>query len=209
MNNENKIEVCDICGSDQIEIVRKITSLKVPFGPDATYEKVISSCKNCREEMDITNDDDRIKAIALSEKNSLVAVINFIVSQGYSLADVERALDLPTRTISRWKSGQEPSAAGLTLLRFIRLFPWLIQVAENNYDETFSRSILLHEAVSEFFKIQRYISDDSDKSSIYLDVMQNDSGCQFVAVGSSSIPATKNTGNIGNMEFKNYLLEKV
>jgi hypothetical protein len=163
VDNKNKKIICDICGADTVAIMKRPTSLPIPFGEDARFNKLISHCTNCGEEIDVSNDDDRIKAIAAAEKATLEAIIGYIVSQGYTLANIERALDLPQRTISRWKSGQEPSAAGLTLLRFIRIFPWLIQVAEKNYDVSYSKSILMHEAIYEFDSLRQCIDDDPQK----------------------------------------------
>jgi|GEM_PF-669042 transposase-like protein len=150
MNKEDAKIVCNICGSDQVDTVKNPVSISIPLGEDAVYEQVITVCKTCGEEIDITDEGNRNKAISTSEKKALEAIIQFIVDQGYSLANIERALDLPQRTISRWKSGQEPSSAGLALLRFIRVFPWLLSVAEKNYDISFSRQILMHSAISEF-----------------------------------------------------------
>lgn len=128
MTSVNHEAICDVCGSDQFETVKKPCALKVPLGPEASYNQTLSVCKNCGEATDITPENERTKAIAVAEKQSLESMINFIVGQGNSLANIERALDLPPGTISRWKSGQEPSAAGLTLLRFIRVYPWLLDV---------------------------------------------------------------------------------
>ena len=165
MNKENNKMVCEICGSENVDIVKKSIALPVPFGADAAYEKVISVCKNCGEEIDVTDERERIAAIAKAEKSSLESIIEFVVKQGFSLANIERALDLPQRTISRWKSGSEPSAAGLTLLRFIRIYPWLLEVAENNYNEFLSKTILINKAAEAFEKLKEFIAPSSKGNS--------------------------------------------
>lgn len=165
MDKENRAMVCTICGSNQVEIVKRPIDLNVPFGAGAHYEKTICSCKTCGEEIDVTDESERIKAIAVAEKNSLESIIEFIVNQGFSLANIERSLDLPQRTISRWKSGQEPSAAGLTLLRLVRLYPWLLEVASGNYNELLAKTILINNAVDEFVKLKEYLSPSAQGNS--------------------------------------------
>ncbi len=49
------------------------------------------------------------------------------------MAYVERALDLPARTVARWKSG-EHSASALALLRVVATYPWMLEVAEHRFD---------------------------------------------------------------------------
>ena len=143
MNKEDAKIVCNICGSDQVDTVKNPVSISIPLGEDAVYEQVITVCKTCGEEIDITDEGNRNKAISTSEKKALEAIIQFIVDQGYSLANIERVLNLPQGTISKWKNDHKLNPTGLALLRFIRIFPWLLSVAEKNYDISFLQQTLI------------------------------------------------------------------
>ena len=195
MDKENRVMVCTICGSDQVEIVKRPIALNVPFGAGAHYEKTICSCKTCGEEIDVTDESERIKAIAVAEKNSLESIIEFIVNQGFSLANIERSLDLPQRTISRWKSGQEPSAAGLTLLRLVRLYPWLLEVASGNYNELLAKTILINNAVDEFVKLKEYLSPSAQGNSALMMMRMQTVGenvNSFAMISGNYYPETSN-----------------
>jgi len=57
-------------------------------------------------------------------------------------AHIERALDLPSGTLRRGRQqGQDPDLRAL--LRIIEVFPWLLDVADANYDQAAASSILL------------------------------------------------------------------
>jgi hypothetical protein len=68
---------------------------------------------------------------------------------------MERALGLPARTLARWKNEQttSPSAAGVALMRIIRTFPWILEVADVQFDKTKARKVLLQAAMDEIVKI--------------------------------------------------------
>ncbi|MDI6739292.1 MAG: hypothetical protein QME74_02895, partial [Candidatus Edwardsbacteria bacterium] len=84
-------------------------------------------------------------------KESVVSIIESFPVVGYSLAGIERALELPTRTLSRWKSGDFNASAGsLALLRILKTYPWIIDVADVKYNEFDAKSILIREAINVF-----------------------------------------------------------
>lgn len=197
MGENTVLDVCDICGSKDLQIIKKPASLRIPFySKEVTYDKVIVHCADCGEEYDVTSDKERSNAIALAEKTSLEGLIEFVTKKGYSLAHIERALDLPTRTISRWKSGQEPSSAGLTLLRFLRVFPWLINIAENNYDESFSKRTLISAAFDTIEDIKKSVlsSDQANLATQKLVICNVAYSAGFGTVnylGSANYPTTE------------------
>jgi hypothetical protein len=189
MKKDNEKKLCEICGSDQVEIIEKPVSLKTAFGEEATYCQIISICKNCGEEVDITDEKEQINAVKISERKLIKSIIDFIGRQGYSLSHIERALDLPQRTILRWKSGKEPCAAGTTLLKFIRIFPWLIEVADEDFDESYSRKVLIHAAIDEFDNVRYSISsDDPNKKLSCVTVTKNDQETKVFAMAGATYP---------------------
>jgi hypothetical protein len=186
---------CDICGSSNLVTVERQMPLNVPFESSATYTQVLIVCENCGEEIDVTDEATTRTELANIEKRSIEALIDAIANLGFSYAHVERALDLPARTISRWKSGQDPSAAGLTLLRFLRTYPWLISVAEKNFDENFSRQAIFSAVADEMGKINQVFSKKSDcyAWAMVQQVKTDDISTSFVVGGYSN--ATTNSNN--------------
>ena len=80
----------------------------------------------------------RWKALAVSERQSIEPMLEHLSNEGYSMAAIERAFGLPQRTISRWKSNKELTATGLALLRVIRTYPWIIDVADSKYEGNYA-----------------------------------------------------------------------
>ena len=65
-----------------------------------------------------------MKRILLKDLDNLV----------YSSTGLERALELPFGTIKGWKTNPETfTPECVALVKFIILYPWLIEVADENY----------------------------------------------------------------------------
>lgn len=133
----NKIN-CPNCGSENIKVVLQKESRQLTLGPEFSYEIPMSVCEICGEEGDFAGDADvfREKAITDAKKNLAAHLIEDIQKlNGLKLAYVERAFELPQRTISsKWRSGV--SASGLALLRIISAMPWIVNIADNKFTES-------------------------------------------------------------------------
>ena len=59
------------------------------------------------------------------------------------------------RTIARWKNerSMSPSASAIALMRIIRTYPWVLAVADMQFDHEAARKILLQHAAKELVKI--------------------------------------------------------
>jgi hypothetical protein len=138
---------CPACGSDSIETTTRKHSLPVVYGDPAVYDEVTDKCLVCGECGDFSesNDDEVEKALDLARKHSVVSILDVMSQAGIKMAYMERALDLPARTLARWKNG-EISAASLALLRIIRTYPWVIEVADARFDQSVVRSKVVEEA---------------------------------------------------------------
>lgn len=124
---------CQVCNSSNVKIKKASVSLKIVFGPDAVYEQVTEFCNNCLSEIDITDERVRLKAIQLAEAQSVKTIIDKLQLSDYTISNVERILELPRETFSKWYNGQY-SPEALTLLRCLNKFPELIHIAENYYE---------------------------------------------------------------------------
>ena len=152
----NNINSCPVCGATNITTENKKISIKCPFGPEET--KIIGTtykCGTCESVFgDDTENDKKIENVLdICRRKSIGTMLNVLQDNGYSLAAIERALELPQRTISRWKSSTDLSSMGVALLRIISTFPWILQVAENKYKPAFAKRIYLNNAIPELLEI--------------------------------------------------------
>jgi len=112
----------------------------------------VLTCRKCGfEEYLPSNDETIARALSDLKKALMVLLLNDLNSSGLPNAYRERALGLPARTLARWKNEVSlmQSAAGHALMRLIRTFPWLLQVAEAEFDEKRARILLLKAAGKE------------------------------------------------------------
>ena len=83
------------------------------------------------------------------------------------MSAIERALSLPQRTLTKWKNGViKPSAAGLALMKYIRTFPWLIEVAENNFEYNIAQKIYISSAIQIFLNSLNFDTKDFSEAGI-------------------------------------------
>ena len=142
-------KMCPACGSTDIKTKKAIQSFYDRFAGDIETEITEDECSRCGMDGDFesVNDSETKHALELLRKNAAQNIINAFVNNGYNLASMERALELPQRTLSKWKNDTPPVAAGLTLLKFIALFPWLLTVADTKFDQVQSQAICVHNAI--------------------------------------------------------------
>lgn len=127
---------CPLCESTDIETQVINKEFFEPFGGSSEASINKHHCEKCGLSGDFlkTNDDIIQGVLDQLKERSAVSILSDFAKYGYNFSSLERALELPQRTLTKWKTTGKTSAAGLTLLRFLRLFPWLIEVAEKRFD---------------------------------------------------------------------------
>ena len=141
--------ICPACGSSHLVKSNYQEYVTENLGGQVLIEKVLYQCTDCGSEGDFFNENELSIEKALSDlKNKLVvSILDGFTDNKVSLSSIERALDLPQRTLTKWKNGaSSPTSAGVTLLKFIKLFPWLLEVAENKFDYEISQKIFMGNA---------------------------------------------------------------
>lgn len=182
---EMKDMECPVCGSYNITISYNEDIAQAAFGTVVPFKEKVIKCNACES----TFSDDNIsenpysKALEQSKKESIGLILGSLLEMGYTLASMERALELPQRTMSQWKSGRDLSAAGIALLRIIKTYPWIIEVADAKYDYTKAGDILILNALTKMHEnvkqkgcqlqdIKSYPTDTG--FSINIDFMNNE-----------------------------------
>lgn len=74
-----------------------------------------------------------MKAIKLHEIQVLNSTIQSLITKGYTKTYIEKALQLPFGTLNKWLSFQDIDPAGLVLFKILNVFPWMIDIADNDH----------------------------------------------------------------------------
>ncbi len=147
--NKN-IVICPACGSDAVTGKKVEKEISLPYGGKTKISVNEYVCSSCGMEGDFTGANDKIIS-EVYDKANLAAVNNIIdefVHHKISMAAMERALDLTPRTLTKWRNGlSHPSATGIALMKMAGTFPWLLEVAENNYEPVISKKIFVKNSV--------------------------------------------------------------
>ncbi len=141
---------CSICNSKNLRLEENDENIHAPFGSIATIKKKKYICSDCG--FSFYPDQylaEREKALEKSKKDSIPAILNNLKENGYNMSVIERSLDLPARTISRWKSKRDGNAMGLALLRIVNTYPWIIDVAQHKFDSIYSCAMLVQNTAKE------------------------------------------------------------
>jgi len=148
MNSQNSIQ-CPACGSLKVALTYESKTYSVPYASPFELRTEVATCQVCNESGDFRNANSTAIKQAIEEANqaSIGSTLEWLSTSGISMAYIERALRLPTRTLARWKSG-ECSASGIALLSLVRTFPWLLEVAKDGFSEASARRAVLGEASS-------------------------------------------------------------
>ncbi|MFW5879805.1 MAG: hypothetical protein ACOCUV_03165 [bacterium] len=146
---------CPVCGSKNYDTIIENESIDVPFSGTHEFENLKLKCQDCETVTDYTKvfTEEYDNALEKIKQDSIEVMLGNLSNFGYSLAGIERALDLPQRTISRWRNNKEISSVGLALLRIINTYPWILNVAENKFDQNSARTIYIQNAISDFLKL--------------------------------------------------------
>lgn len=139
--------ICPSCGSKDLEKVANKKSYPIVYGKPAEWDEEMHHCLTCGESGNFSDDNDSIaeNAIELAKKQSVNTMLDSLVEGGIKMAYLERAFELSPRTTSRWKAGG-CSASSIALIRIIRTFPWMVEVADAHFDPRFAAKRLLQAA---------------------------------------------------------------
>jgi transposase-like protein len=144
------IKRCPECGSKAIIEKKKNISIKEPFADEINIEINENVCSSCGSQGDFSNQNETLieETIKNLKQKSIKNILNDFTDNKMSMSSIERALEMPQRTLTKWKNNTNyPSSAGIALIRFIKLFPWLLEVAENKYDYNEAQKIHINTAI--------------------------------------------------------------
>jgi transposase-like protein len=162
---------CPVCGSANLEKRISNETLKGDLGKDTNYEKISYKCLDCESEGDFFDENTDAINFALDtlKKEYIKSTLDYFIDNKISFSSVERILNLPQRTLTKWKNGvSQPSAAGIALLKFIRVFPWMLNAAEHSYDYDISQKIFLQSAFNILIQKTSFSKDDTMEMGLFI-----------------------------------------
>ncbi|MBU0462102.1 MAG: hypothetical protein KKD21_00680 [Proteobacteria bacterium] len=145
--------ICPACGSDDLSKSTLVKSIQEPFAGKKEVEIVNYTCSTCGFDGDIFKENEKALQECIDELKirAVKNILEDFQQNNYSFSAIERALEIPQRTLSKWKSANsKPSAAVVALLKYLHLFPWLIEVAEQKYDYPAAQRIHISDALEQF-----------------------------------------------------------
>jgi len=154
---------CPACGSIDIIDEKKSILIKEPFGGQNNIEIHENICSLCGSRGDFFNQNETLidETIKKLKQKSIENILNYFIDSKMSMSSIERALEIPQRTLTKWKNRiNVPSSAGIALMRFIKLFPWLLEVAENKYDYNESQKIHINAAIQKLLPEIDFCKED-------------------------------------------------
>jgi DNA-binding transcriptional regulator YiaG len=143
------------------------------MGKEFTMDKKYVRCMECGSEGDFfdENEETTEKVLSKLKEEYVNEVLDFFNEKKISFAGIERAVGLPQRTLTKWKNGiSTPTAAGIALLKYLRTFPWLVDVAENKFDYDISQKIFMKVAFNTFVNSVQFINGGEvvpEKTAVY------------------------------------------
>ncbi|KJR97181.1 MAG: hypothetical protein VR65_24845 [Desulfobulbaceae bacterium BRH_c16a] len=139
---------CPVCGSTDISFSEHYEILSESYGGSKEILLFENFCNTCETPGDFEEKNDGIIQSTVDElkARAVVNILNDFIENGFNLSSMERVLELPQRTLAKWKNTGKPSAAGVSLLKLIRCFPWLLEVAEQNFEFQSAQKIYISTA---------------------------------------------------------------
>jgi transposase-like protein len=130
---------CPACGSYETIRHEKRSFGQLTLGENFSFKEIYYVCDSCHEEGDFLAETDENYSAAekKAQANLVKKTLDDMNSMGITMAMLERVLELPIRTLTRWKNG-DFSASALALLRILATYPWIIEVAEHKFNKKYA-----------------------------------------------------------------------
>ena len=145
--------ICPSCGSASLEVAQTKKVISEPYSDPVEVLIDEYNCPVCGMQGDFAKSNDEIidRAIEQAKHNSISSIIEYFNQNNINMASFERSLDLPQRTLTKWKNGlSSPSASGFALMNIVMTYPWILEVAQNKYDPVIAKRVYINNALNDF-----------------------------------------------------------
>ncbi len=178
--------MCPVCGIGVLERIPSTITLSDPSGIEKTIEVFEYKCPSCGAEGDLFGDNEQTvqKKYAEIRAEAVSSMLEQFSGSKTSFSAAERVLGLPQRTLSKWKNKSvAPSAGATALMRYIHLFPWLLEVADNKFEKRGAMRIHIAAAMRDLCDMTKA----TDVKSVSAGIVENpNNAIFFVSMDKSS-----------------------
>jgi hypothetical protein len=140
---------CPACGSPDVTCSAGFQTFDVPFVGPSNILIYVDRCPKCGMKGDFFNRNDALIEAGLHRAGQafINRMVQWMVDKKISFPYLERILELPFGSVNRWLRG-DFSEDAIALLRYVRLYPWLLSVAEGRFNPDTSCNSLREAAMS-------------------------------------------------------------
>ncbi|MDH4318549.1 MAG: hypothetical protein OEV64_09190 [Desulfobulbaceae bacterium] len=188
---------CPVCTVGTLVEITSTQTIRESYGGMASIALKDYRCDTCESTGDFFDENEALihDHIEQLKKKAVQNILNDFISNNVSMAAIERALSLPQRTLTKWKNEvSNPSATGLTLLKFIRTFPWLLEVADNDFNFDTAQKIHISNAMKIFVESLKFSSGNLSKGFVTIESAAN--AISYYQEGADGFK------NVGDNEFE-------
>lgn len=143
---------CPVCVSENLSTKVNLMIINEPYAGNTEIQLNDFYCDVCGYEGSCDNSNDSVIKAAKNNlrQEAMANILEYFSSNNYNFASMERVLGLPQRTLTKWKSKHvNPSASAIALFKFLRTFPWLLNIAEENFDYRFAQNFYMKGAMNQ------------------------------------------------------------
>lgn len=119
---------CYLCNGILIKM-RSAETGETALGEKFEYFNFVHSCQDCGEQFCDEDWDTRFEEAKKKANEKNVKTIVKMLEGKYSLATIERILEIPIGTMGKWASG-ELTDESILILRILSFFPDIIKLLE-------------------------------------------------------------------------------
>jgi len=178
--------ICPVCGIGVLEKISSTITLTDPSGIEKIIEVFEYKCPSCDVEGDLFGENEHSIQKKYSEMraDAVASMLEKFSDNGVSYSAAERVLGIPQRTLSKWKNKSVvPSAGATALMRYLHLFPWLLEVADNKFEKHGAMQIHIAAAMRDLCDMTKA----SDVKSVSAGIVENpNNAIFFVSMDKSS-----------------------
>ncbi len=157
-------------------MTKKERPFSVTIGNTCESTNIITyECQNCGYSVDDKNNKKKIdQLISTTNYANAISILENFKQQGTNFSELERQLNLPLRTFSKWyNKSVKPSASAVILLKILNAFPWMPRAAELDYNSDEAKAYVRKYYYTEFNNFEKQITyEETPTHHIYKAIIE-------------------------------------
>ena len=128
---------CPMCGGESMKKIDDVNNLG--------YIHMLYQCLDCMTRFDDIDENSLQEYLNKENKKFVLEVVDLIIMEEFwTIPAIERVLEIKQGSIKGWREDDNkfPSTAETTLFRFLKIYPWLLVVADFDYKEDIAKTMI-------------------------------------------------------------------